>query len=80
MANQKDLELFLKGVKAWNEGVENGGAPARLLGVSGAISGPWATCQPRAASQERAADSTVDSERVLIFSRRFGRSRHPVPS
>ena len=31
MANQKDLELFLKGVKAWNEGVENGGAPARLL-------------------------------------------------
>ena len=25
MANQKDLELFLKGVKAWNEGVENGG-------------------------------------------------------
>ena len=23
MANQKDLELFLKGVKAWNEGVEN---------------------------------------------------------
>ena len=37
MANQKDLELFLKGVKAWNEGVENGGAPARLLGGHGSV-------------------------------------------
>ncbi len=32
-------------------------------GVSGARSGPHATCQPMASSQARAADATVDSVR-----------------